>query len=56
MILRRVIGHFRQPESHAIALHSVKVTKYIASVHKWASLPVMDSLRKNGVLLRSHLQ
>ena len=29
---------------------------WIVSVHKRASLPVMDSLRKNGVLLRSHFQ
>jgi hypothetical protein len=29
---------------------------YLVSVHKRASLPVMDSLRKNVVLLRSHFQ
>jgi len=29
---------------------------YLASVHKRASPPVMDSLGKNAVLLRSHLQ
>jgi hypothetical protein len=31
-------------------------TDKLVSVHKRASLPVMDSLRKNVVLLRSHFQ